>query len=153
MSATTAANAATPEVAFHFNVADRMDYLCRLLRKVLAAQRQALVLVPESMLETLDRGLWTFSQQDFVPHALASAPELVRMRSPVLLASAPCEVAHADVLINTLPEVPAGFERFARVLEIVGLDEAERHSARQRWRWYSGQGYTLVRHDVAQRGG
>ena len=121
--------------------------------RVLAAGRQALVLVPESMLETLDRGLWTFSQQDFVPHALASAPELVRMRSPVLLASAPCEVAHADVLINTLPEVPAGFERFARVLEIVGLDEAERHSARQRWRWYSGQGYTLVRHDVAQRGG
>lgn len=152
MSATTATTAATTEVSFHFNVADRMDYLCRLLRKVLAAQRQALVLVPEAMLEPLDRGLWTFSQQDFVPHALASAPELVRMRSPVLLASAPCEVAHADVLINTLPEVPAGFERFARVLEIVGLDEAERYSARQRWRWYSGQGYTLVRHDVAQRG-
>ena len=151
MSTAPATPSAT-EVAFHFNVAHRLDYLCRLLRKVVAAQRQALVLVPEAELEALDRSLWTFSQQDFVPHALASAPEPVRERSPVLLASAPCEVAHADVLINTLPEVPVGLERFARVLEIVGLDEAERQSARQRWRWYTGQGYALVRHDVAQRG-
>lgn len=142
---------AITEVAFHFNVADPMGYLCRLLRKVLAAQRQALVLVPRTMLETLDHHLWTFSQQDFVPHALVSAPEVVRTHTPVLLASALCEVAHADVLINTLPDVPTGFEHFARVLEIVGMDEAERQSARQRWRWYSAQGYTLVRHDVAQR--
>lgn len=141
------------EVAFHFNVADRTDYLCRLLRKVLAAHRQALVLLPESVLGELDRTLWTFSQQDFVPHALVSAPTTIRERSPVLLASTPCDVAHSDVLINTLPEVPQGFERFARLLEIVGLDESERLPARQRWRYYTQQGYPLVRYDVAQRGG
>ncbi|HEX5806058.1 MAG TPA: DNA polymerase III subunit chi [Macromonas sp.] len=139
------------EVAFHFNVPDKTLYLCRLLRKVVAAGKRALVLLPAPLVPTVDQALWTFSQEDFLAHALEQDTPTVKQRSAIVLASQVCDAGHQQVLINCLAELPPGFERFERVLEIVGSDEAERAQARQRWRAYVQQGYDLIRHDVAQR--
>lgn len=139
------------EVAFHFNVPDKTQYLCRLLRKVVGAGKRALVLLPEPMMPELDQALWTFSQEDFIAHALGSDDASLRQRSAVVLAGTMLEAGHTQVLVNCQPEVPIGFERFERVLEIVGHDENERVQARQRWRAYTQQGYDLIRHDLSQR--
>ncbi len=141
------------EVAFHFNLPDPTHYLCRLLRKVVGVGKKALVLLPPTRVAELDQLLWTFSQEDFLPHARSSDVASVCQRSPVLLATGMCDPGHSQVLINTLAGVPEGFERFERVIELVGPSDEERLAARQRWRAYAQQGYGLVRHDLAHAKG
>jgi DNA polymerase-3 subunit chi len=138
-------------VAFHFNVPDKPSYLCRLLRKVVGAGMRALVLAPQPLLDALDHQLWVFSQEDFISHArLGDSPQLAK-RSAVLLADSPCDAGHTQVLINCLPDVPAGFGAFERVVEIVSTEDEDRALARARWKHYVQLGYELVRHDLALR--
>lgn len=136
------------EVAFHFNVADKGPYLCRLLRKVSQARMKALVCVTPDLARELDVLLWSFSQEEFLPHALIGDAEHIRSRSPVLIADAPSEWPQAEVLINGLPDLPSGLDRYQRVIEIVGTEAEDRQSARQRWKAYKERGYALQQHDV-----
>ena len=46
-------------------------------------------------------------------------------------------------------QVPDGFERFERLIEVVTADEADRLQARQRWKHYAERGYAITRHDRA----
>lgn len=138
------------EVAFHFNVPDKVNYLCRLLRKVTGTGKRALVLLPDGDLHDLDSALWTFSQSDFISHTTGNDTQTIRNRSAVVLATQPCDVGHHDVLVNTLPDVPSGFAGFDRVLEIVGLEPDDRLQARARWKLYAQQGYAVQQYDVAQ---
>ena len=58
-------------------------------------------------------------------------------------------VVHEQVLVNLCPESPPVFSRFERLIEIVGLDEAERDLARTRFRFYRDRGYDIRTHDLA----
>ncbi|GAB1384719.1 hypothetical protein MASR1M50_30400 [Burkholderiales bacterium] len=62
------------DVAFHFNVPDKLGYACRLLRKAHAAGGSVGVVAAPVVLQELDARLWSFSALDFVPHCLADAP-------------------------------------------------------------------------------
>lgn len=139
------------EVAFHFNVPARVPYLCRLLRKVAAAGKTAWVRLPADELHALDQALWTFSQEDFLAHAVAGQGQ--EAHSPIVLSDGPAPArAGLQVLVNCLADIPTDFTRHERVVEIVGADDDERAQARQRWRQYTQLGYTLARHDVAAQG-
>jgi len=141
------------DVAFHFNVSQPLAYACRLLRKAYGAGAQVTVVGPQEVLAQLDQELWTFSALDFVPHCQASAPAQVRARTPILLASdAQAAPERApEVLLNLGAQAPAGFERFARLIELVGAAEAERQHARARWRHYAAHGHPITRHDIMAR--
>ena len=139
------------EVAFHFNAADKWGYTCRLLRK--AVQRGARVTVTgePAQLQRLDRDLWTFSAPDFVPHCvMPCAPDLAAA-SPVVFCVAPDMSPHQQVLLNVGGEVPTGFERFERLIEVVGTDDADRDLSRRRWKHYRDRGYAIARHDSAPK--
>ena len=51
-------------------------------------------------------------------------------------------------LINIGEPVPAGFESFSRLYEIVSTEEADRLAARKRWKAYADRGYAIQRHEV-----
>ena len=73
--------------------------------------------------------------------------------SPVILTEHLPDLPHYDVLVNLTPQVPSGFERFARVVEIVSSgDEMDRQDARARWRDYAARGFSIVRHDLNLKG-
>ncbi len=143
--------AAVPEVAFHFNVADPLRYLCRLLRKVQQAGMSALVCVPSELARELDLALWTFSAEEFIAHAAWDSGSLVQAHSPILIADRAVEWPGAQVLVNALPltDLPPAYEGYRKVVEVVGLDEPGRDAARRRWRVYTAQGHRLKRHDAA----
>lgn len=139
------------DIAFHFNAPHKRAYACRLLRKATAAGARVAVVGDADELQRLDAELWTFSALDFVPHARAggaSADTAVVEASPVLLCEHADQAPGCDVLVNLGESVPAGFERFARCIEIVGQDDADRQQARTRWKRYAELGYTLTRHDL-----
>lgn len=143
-----------PEIAFHFNAPDKLAYACRFTRKALRADARVVIVAPPPALQALDTMLWNLAPQDFVAHALEGCDAELWEASPVVLAREPGSAPHADVLLNLGAEVPRGFERFARVVEVVSAeDAADRDRARGRWRHYAAQGYAIVRHDLVLKGG
>lgn len=138
------------DVAFHFGAPDKLAYACRLLRKATGSGMRVRVLGSSDMLQQLDAALWAVSATDFITHAPASAPADLPARSSVVLGGD--TVARGDqppVLVNLGDQVPEGFEQFARVIEVVSTDEADRELARQRWKHYVRLGITITRHDLA----
>lgn len=140
------------EVAFHFNVPDKLAYSCRLLRKAWGSGARVVVTADADMLARLDQLLWTFSPLEFVPHChLSAAPSTVSV-TPVLLAGSLEACPHHEVLVNLGHQVPAGFERFERFIELVTLADDDRAAARSRWKHYADRGYAMKRHDLASAG-
>jgi DNA polymerase III subunit chi len=138
------------EVAFHFNVPDKLAYACRLLRKATGAGSRVVVTGESQDLRTLDTELWTFSALEFIPHChAASAEPQVLSASPVVLADTARGTPHQQVLVNLGQAIPEGFERFERLIEVVSQDEGDRQQARTRWKHYADRGYAIQRHDIA----
>ena len=74
--------------------------------------------------------------------------------SPVVLSAELGATPHQDVLLNLGAQVPAAFERFSRLIEVVSsTDEQDRGQARLRWKHYAARGYAIVRHDLVLKGG
>lgn len=142
------------EVAFHFNAPDKLAYACRFARKVLRSEMRLVIAGPEESLDRLDRMLWALGPSDFVAHARSGGDEDMVAASPVLLTTDPRESTHQDVLLNLGHNVPEGFARFQKLVEVVSAhDDADRQAARERWRHYAGRGYEIVRHDLVLKGG
>ena len=139
------------EIAFLFNAPDKVAYACRLLRKAVASNAKVVVVMPQEQMAQLDESLWTFSQLEFLAHCRMDSSQALRQASPLHLASAldaMDDLTPRDVLLNLCDKVCAGFEQFARVIEVVTLDDADRQHARSRWKQYTDQGFEIVRHDL-----
>lgn len=139
-------------IEFHFNAPALVGYTCRLLRKVHARGLRAQVVGHASTLAQLDQALWTFAPLEFLPHCTVPAPAPMLQASAVLLAEAPSADWHRQVLINLGEAVPAGFEGFERMIDVVSVDELHRAQGRERWREYARLGHELVRHDLQKPG-
>jgi len=140
------------EVAFHFNVADKVQYACRLLRKAQGSGKCVGVVAEPDLLRALDAGLWSFSPLDFIAHCDADAPPALLAASPIVLARDCASLAASEVLVHLGDKVPAGFERFERLIELVSQEPRDRTLARDRWRHYADRGYRLTPHDSAAGG-
>jgi DNA polymerase-3 subunit chi len=138
------------EIAFHFGAPDKLAYACRLLRKAAGSGVKVQVVGDEATLAKLDTDLWAISPTDFITHCPATSDASVCERSNVLLTT---EVHQGggvrDVLVNLGNSVPDGFAAFKRLIEVVSTDGADRDGARNRWKFYSEQGYAIARHDLA----
>ena len=135
-------------VEFHFNAPDKLGYACRLLRKAAAKGAKVAVTGEPALLRELDAALWTFAPLEFVPHCQLDAPAPVLDASPIVLCEAARSAPHHQVLVNLGAQVPEGFERFERLIEVVTRDEDDRGQARARWQHYKARGYALERKDL-----
>jgi len=139
------------EVQFHFNVPDRLGYACRLLRKALRTGAGVAVTAPAPTLVRLDRALWSFDPQEFLPHLLLRPGETPPPRlqhTPIWLVEQAEQAAHQPVLVHLGDEPAAGFESFTRLIEIVSTDPEEREAGRRRWKHYAGRGYAITKFEV-----
>jgi DNA polymerase III subunit chi len=164
---------AASEVEFHTSVADPPLFAVRLLRKAYRLGARVLVTAPAARLQVVDRLLWTGDEGDFVPHALlATTAARVWQRSPFWLAERveDAVAAAASATPSSLPSVlinlgavatvstpgnagqdrheTAAATRFARLIEIVGVEPDEVAAGRERWRAYKAAGLS-IRHFVA----
>lgn len=138
------------QIEFHFNAPERLQYVCRLLRKASAQKLRMGVVGSSAALRQLDSALWTFSAVDFLPHSTAADEFPLQEASGILLCEEPSLCADRQVLINLGDEVPLGFERFERLIEVVAVDDHGRMTARQRWKHYLALGYDLKQHDLSK---
>lgn len=131
-------------IDFHSNVPDKIAYACRLVRKARAAQCQVVLhATDDRQLVLLDEALWTFSEQDFLPHVMAD--DALADKTPVVLTQGDsAALPHYQVLINLSDATPAYFARFERMFEIVSSDDADKLAGRERYRYYQQRGYPLT---------
>lgn len=141
------------EIAFHFNVPDKLAYSCRLLRKAYLSGARVAVTAEPDVLAELDALLWGFSATEFVPHCTTSASLITMTATPIVLVESLAGCLHHEVLVNLGQAIPAGFEGFERCIEMVALPPEDVMAGRGRWKHYVARGYSLVRHDLSQPGG
>lgn len=135
-------------IDFHSNVADKLNYACRLVRKAHAARCRIVVLAAPAELAAVDAALWALSEDAFLPHVMAGDP--LAAQTPIVLTdSDAAELPHHHVLINLTAATPAHFARFERMFEVISSDSAETEAGRERYRFYKGRGYPLT-HYVAE---
>lgn len=150
-------------IDFHSNVSDKLEYVCRLTRKIWSTTpegqpvRNIVIVGDRADLKKLDELMWTFSSTDFLPHCFITddaAPETPVVLSENFAASALNAIPHADVMIHLgmkMPQdVPALVERFPRIVEVVTTNEAERLAGRERYRTYRDLGHELHNFDQSQ---
>jgi DNA polymerase-3 subunit chi len=150
-------------IDFHSNVADKLEYACRLTRKIWSATPAGqavrnIVMVGEKVdLQKLDELLWTFSSSDFLPHCFLD--DEAAAETPIVLTddfSSPAlsSVPHADVMIHLgmrMPQdVAALVARFPRIVEVVAVDEVERLAGRERYKAYRDLGHDLHNFDQSK---
>jgi DNA polymerase III subunit chi len=137
-------------IDFHSNVADKIAYTCRLVRKARNSatdSRIIILLKDKSELAALDQALWTFSAQDFLPHAIAE--ETLALQSPVILTDSDAkDLPHHDILVNLSGALPVSFAQFERVFEIISPEASDTEAGRERYGYYRQRGYSLT-HFVA----
>jgi DNA polymerase-3 subunit chi len=138
-------------IDFYFNAEDRLQVACRLAGKALSQRKRMLVYAPDpEVAGRLDRMLWISPAIGFVPHCAAHDP--LAPDTPVLIGAGdlPELPAGCDVILNLAADCPPHFERFDRLLEIVGLADEEREAGRSRYRFYQQRGYKIANHDLAK---
>lgn len=134
-------------IDFYHNVDDRLLFACRLVRKAYKAGQSMVVWCADrSRLHQFDHRLWTFNQQEFIPHVRADDADAPH--TPVLLADNPAlELPHHALLLNLDDQCPPIFSRFERLFEVVSTEAQDRLAARHRWQFYRDRGYALTGHD------
>ena len=150
-------------IDFHSNVSDKLEYACRLTRKIWSATPEGepvrnIVMVGEKAdLKKLDELLWTFSKSDFLPHCFIE--DEAASETPIILTddfASPAlnTIAHADVMIHLgmrMPkDVAALVARFPRIVEVVTVNEAERLAGRERYKAYREFGHELQNFDQSK---
>lgn len=135
-------------IDFHTNIPDKLAYACRLARKAYGARAKIVVLAESSaQAEALNAALWTVSDADFLPHVLAGDP--LAPQTPIVITdNEDVELPHHDMLVNLTRRTPNNFAQFARVFEIISLDEEDAAEGRKRYTAYKKLSYPLT-HFVA----
>lgn len=138
-------------IEFRTHIADKIHYTCRWVRKALANSSDCHIVIfasDRNLLNRLDDTLWTFSDSDFLPHAVIGDKHT--MRCPVILTSTDtCELPHSQILVNLSPDIPAFYAQFERLLELVSTDPLDTEAGRKRYVHYRERGYTL-HHEMAK---
>lgn len=137
-------------VEFYHNAPDKAEVAGKLAAKAYGAGQCALLYTRDTRLAAeLDGLLWTRQQLSFLPHVRCGNP--LAAQTPILIGDDALPLSSPDLLINLAEDAPPCFSRFERVIEVVTGDEADRQSARERYRFYRDRGYALKVVDLAKR--
>lgn len=140
------------KATFYTHVAQRGHFVCRLTERAIRDGGSILIWSDDpGQIETLDKQLWQYRPESFIPHEIWHTPQAMPADTPVLLASGtalpelPAEMTVLNLspdFWNEAPVIPA------RVLEIVGSSLEELHEARQRFSAYRRHGFDIEHHDM-----
>ena len=138
------------QVFFYHGASDKIAAACALLGGAYAKNKPVLVYAPDNdVANDVDRMLWTHSALSFVPHCRSGSP--LAAETPILITDNLDLLPQDDRLMNLSEVVPPGFSRFHSLIEVVGREEADRGSARDRVKFYKDRGYEVRYFDLGER--
>ena len=139
------------EVLFYTHAEDKLQTACTLTAKALARKMRVMLFTADpAATDRLSKLLWSVPSTGFTPHCRSENP--LATVTPVIVDHSSEPLVHDQVLINLRMETPSFFSRFQRLVEIVGLEEADREAARTRFRFYRDRGYEIRTHVLGGSG-
>lgn len=133
-------------VRFYYNAPDRLRAAGVIAGKAVAQGHRVVVFAPDAAAaRSFDLQLW--EQHAFLPHVSIQSP--LAARTPIVITTRLADLPHDDLLLNLADDLPAGFDQFRNLVEIVAGDEAGRLAARSRWRFYKERSHTVQGFDLA----
>ena len=132
------------EIYFYSGTENKLETACRLCAKAVHQGIKVLIYsVDATLINQLDRLLWTYSPTSFIPHCdINDNAELIRI-TPVILGDKIDETACCDMLLNLNDLCPPAFNQFQRLIEIAGMAKEDKLAARKRYRFYQEEGYKI----------
>lgn len=129
-------------VLFYSNISDKQAALLLLVQQALAKRHLVTVMaVDEGQAQGYGEALWQSNKASFFPNVLAQH-DLVK-ETPVILDWQENRLCQDDILINLSQKQLTTFSRFRRLVELVGTDELDKVSARERYKFYRDRGYEI----------
>ena len=128
------------------------DQACKLLACRLAEQQSRqnqhvyIRLANAAQAEEMDRLLWSFSPESFVPHALTSATDARGVTLLLGWDAKPPEVS--TCLLNLSGEAASIQGNISSVAEFVPNDQEAKAHSRVLWNTYKSQGHELNHHQL-----
>jgi DNA polymerase-3 subunit chi len=137
-------------IDFYTHCANRYEVAATLVTKAWSQHGSARVLTQDATAtDAFDRFLWVWPALGFVPHCRLDSA--LAAETPVLVDHALAHEGPAAVLVNLHPSPPPFFSRFERLLEVIGLDDDDAATGRERWKFYKARGYDVRSHNLAER--
>ena len=127
----------------------RWAFACRLTEKAYLKDLK-IVIVNDTLADAqaLDELLWTFNDRSFIPHKVCVDVGSLDPATPVQLTVESDTLPAADLLVNLAQRLPAQFERYARIAEIIDADEERRRLGRERFKTYRDRKLPLETHQI-----
>ncbi len=137
---------------YHLTRSSLEEALPRLLEKIRAAGHRVVLRAADAeRLDQLDRLLWTFRNDSFLPHGTSRDGHAEAQ--PIWLTTGPDTPNGARVLILVDGAEAEDAGSFERVLELFDGRDAEAVArARERWRWAEREGMERVYWQQDERG-
>ena len=124
-----------------------LHYVCNVIEKAYAGKQPVYVhATSKEEAERLDNLLWTYRDDSFIPHALVDSSDVTPPLIQIGFDAAPAH--QQQLLINLSRDIPAFYQQFARVIEIVFNDPVVQQLARDRFRRYREFGCDLSTHKI-----
>ncbi len=122
-------------------------FACRLLEKAYEAAQSVYIHAPsQEEAERLDQLLWTYRDDSFIPHNLYQAAD--PFPPPIQIGYGETPPPHQAILLNLASAVPAFYQQFPRIIEIVFSDPSVQQLARERYRYYRDQGCNMTNYKI-----
>ncbi len=128
----------------------RLRFACRLAEKTYKLDRVIHIHTSsEAETSSLDDLLWVFRDGSFVPHELSTGEPRDELAAPITIGHGDRHPPDGDVLISLTDTIPAFFDQFERVAEILDGSTESRKSGRERYRIYKDTGHEPTTHMIA----
>lgn len=125
----------------------RFRFACRLLEKAYKQKHQIYTLVEDAeKAQLLDRLLWTFRDESFVPHQCIALSQTIT--APIQISHQAQQAPHQDILLNLQSPAPHFHGQFNRILEIITPAPDLQQAAEEHRVFYEEKGYKITSHQI-----
>lgn len=129
----------------------REIFACRLANKAYSNNHKVFIYLSSAgHAESIDKLLWTYADNAFVPHQIHHAKTNAQPNTdcPIYLGWQNPSEYHNDILLNLSADIPEFYHDFQRVIEIATIDDAARTQAREHYRVYRDAQCALTTHEI-----
>ncbi len=135
---------AQPHITF-WRVTDpkqKVTCVCHLVNRFFQQAQRQLILVPNAAAaDYLDKLLWRFPKESFIPHAIASEP----LNAAVVITTTKANLNHASVVINLCSEASPLYPGVVQIHELLdSTDPGKEQASHQRKAAYQQLGCAVT---------
>ena len=136
----------------HFESIERKDfliYVCKLIEKGYKQNINPIFIKTDTQTqaEELDKLLWTFRQESYIPHTLVDQDS--NNTQPVQIGWIDNEIEDAEAIINLSNGMPDISKHLKKIHEIIVNIDERKEKARERWKKYKSIGFNIKAYKVS----